>query len=274
VAIVGGGLSGLVTASLLPKGTRCAHSFSQTIEFTVCFCRISEMTKCPQCDYMRKHSVKQCSYVVVYLLTLSVGGIHRWVLLEASPQLGGRLKNAEGLGEDHLHVDMGAAWCWPSQQPKVRALLQSLSLKSFEQPDDGGGHTHRVHGGTYALVAALAAQVAPLGEVHMNWPLQSCAHLPASSKAEDGAGNEAPIIKLTNQAGEVRESQLLRRLTLSPLTIGALFSLVLFLAMLVFIRCLTYCIHMFPCALFDSGSVGESGGAGGASQAPRRACHF
>jgi len=130
----------------------------------------------------------------------------RWVLLEASPQLGGRLKNAEGLGDDNPHVDMGAAWCWPSQQPKVRALLKALNLQSFAQPDDDGGYTHRVQGGTYALVAALAAHVAPRGEVRMNWPLQSCAHLPPSSaEAEHGAGDKAPVIKLTNQAGEVRK---------------------------------------------------------------------
>jgi monoamine oxidase len=114
--------------------------------------------------------------------------------------LGGRLKNAAGLGAVGLpSVDMGAAWCWPAQQPKIRALLRELNLATFEQPDDGGGGTHRVAGGTFALVAALAAQVAARGELRLGWPLAACALVPPSQEKRAGAS----LIRLTNQAGEV-----------------------------------------------------------------------
>lgn len=137
------------------------------------------------------------------------------MLLEAAPQLGGRLKNAAELGAVGLPgVDLGAAWCWPAQQPQVRALLHELKLATFEQPDDGGGGAHRVVGGTYALAAALADQVAPRGELCVGWPLAACALVPQpQSKVESGGGERgskggagASVIRLTNQAGEVRPS--------------------------------------------------------------------
>ena len=138
----------------------------------------------------------------------------RWVLLEGAPQLGGRLKNAAGLPKvpARLGVDLGAAWCWPGQQPKVRALLQTLGVGAFEQPDDRGGGTYRVRGGTHALVAALEATSTAQGrgDVRLGWSLEACALVDQGGQGVGGQ-ESAPVVRLTSQTGEVRSCLLCAR---------------------------------------------------------------
>ena len=88
-----------------------------------------------------------------------------WVLLEASPRFGGRLRNSE------TGIDMGAAWVWPAQQPHMRELIRSLGLKTFEQPDDGS--STRVVGGAVEFAQTLVLRLDP-ASLRLNWAVESC----------------------------------------------------------------------------------------------------
>jgi monoamine oxidase len=78
-------------------------------------------------------------------------------------------------------IDLGASWYWPETEPRITALITSLGLKSFAQPDqgqvlhlaDGGqapqvmeatsihGGARRLSGGMNSLVAQLQARLTP-----------------------------------------------------------------------------------------------------------------
>jgi monoamine oxidase len=75
----------------------------------------------------------------------------RYVLFEARPDTGGRLLSVSveaitryGEGEGICasrgptdRFDLGATWFWPAMQPQLGALVSSLGLETFAQPDAG-----------------------------------------------------------------------------------------------------------------------------------------
>ncbi len=73
----------------------------------------------------------------------------RYVLFEARPDTGGRLlsvsvkamtSEGEGIVTSHGptdRFDLGATWFWPALQPQLGALVSSLGLRTFAQPDAG-----------------------------------------------------------------------------------------------------------------------------------------
>lgn len=64
-------------------------------------------------------------------------GLHDYLLLEARPELGGRVLSAPVPGHELARVDLGATWFWPSMQPEFGALVDSLGLRAFAQPTAG-----------------------------------------------------------------------------------------------------------------------------------------
>ena len=104
VAIVGGGLSGLVAATLLPPDVT--------------------------------------SYVVLEAHPSRFGGRLLNAAGEATAASTFPGAEAEAFEADNASnnaVDLGAAWVWPGQQPEMLALLSSLGLKTFAQPGMGEG---------------------------------------------------------------------------------------------------------------------------------------
>ncbi len=57
------------------------------------------------------------------------------LVLEARDRVGGRTLSMAGVGENRL--DLGAAWLWPSVQPRAGALLEELSLATQPQYEEG-----------------------------------------------------------------------------------------------------------------------------------------
>ena len=101
-----------------------------------------------------------------------------YVVLEAAPRTGGRILS---LGADGGRgpCDLGPSWFWPAYQPRMPALVRELGLRAFPQANtgalmweestteciryDGGAPADgsmRIHGGTTALIEALAGEVA------------------------------------------------------------------------------------------------------------------
>ena len=101
-------------------------------------------------------------------------------VLEARDRIGGRLQGSP--------LDLGASWIWPGEH-RVMALARRLGVDTFEQyrlgdallDDISGVHrypgnpidvpAYRIAGGTFALAAALAAQLPP-GTIHLGQPVQ------------------------------------------------------------------------------------------------------
>ena len=98
-------------------------------------------------------------------------------VLEAAPRTGGRILS---LGADGGRgpCDLGPSWFWPAYQPRMPALVRELGLRAFPQANtgalmweestteciryDGGAPADgsmRIHGGTTALIEALAGEV-------------------------------------------------------------------------------------------------------------------
>ena len=94
------------------------------------------------------------------------------VVLEARDRLGGRIHGIDGL-------EVGPSWVWDHER-NVHALLRTLGLETFDHHRDGldvyddgervqrgrlprsGVSERRVHGGTPAIVQALAARAGPV----------------------------------------------------------------------------------------------------------------
>ncbi|MDI1260857.1 NAD(P)/FAD-dependent oxidoreductase [Aquabacterium sp.] len=57
-------------------------------------------------------------------------------VFEARDRVGGRILTHVPQGPG-AHVDLGASWYWPDTEPRMAALVESLALKSFVQPDQG-----------------------------------------------------------------------------------------------------------------------------------------
>jgi len=89
-------------------------------------------------------------------------------ILEARERIGGRAYAQAGL-------DLGPSWVWPAHQPRVRALIESLGLRAFAQPETGAlrydtaagvqtldfpkryADAARIEGGPYELAQRMAA---------------------------------------------------------------------------------------------------------------------
>lgn len=103
-----------------------------------------------------------------------------FAVFEARPRLGGRINTVEARNNG-LAMDLGAAWFWPVNQPRVTRLAQDLGLASFPQHDTGGllnlsdpdappvaleledihSGAQRIEGGTSRLIDALARRLPP-----------------------------------------------------------------------------------------------------------------
>jgi len=111
-------------------------------------------------------------------------------VFEARDRLGGRIltvPQAKGGG-----ADLGATWFWPKTQPLVAHLVKDLGLRDFAQHDEGDvlhlregdkaaeriedkrlyDDARRLHGGTQALVRALAGELPP-DAIHLGHELSS-----------------------------------------------------------------------------------------------------
>lgn len=90
-----------------------------------------------------------------------------WRLLEARPVLGGRLAN-----DDKGHkIDLGGAWIWPFQQPKMEQLTRSLNIPTFQQPDDN--MSTRIDGGAVMYIEKLSEGL-PRDAIKLDTPVTSC----------------------------------------------------------------------------------------------------
>ncbi len=122
----------------------------------------------------------------IYAASLLAAGKKDFLLLEARPQLGGRILSPEYGG---FFADLGPSWYWPMINPRVTALVQALGLKSYPQFEtgmarfqtkDGHGETvagypmepagWRLAGGMISLVKGLCARL-PEDAVRRNHPV-------------------------------------------------------------------------------------------------------
>ncbi|MDE1898785.1 MAG: NAD(P)-binding protein, partial [Xanthomonadaceae bacterium] len=56
------------------------------------------------------------------------------MLLEARPCIGGRVLSLPAAGGAH---DLGAAWVWPSLQPRLARLIHDAGLRTYAQHGAG-----------------------------------------------------------------------------------------------------------------------------------------
>ena len=108
------------------------------------------------------------------------------VLLEARCRLGGRILCPAYEG---FFADLGPSWYWPSINPRINALIQTLGLTGYPQFENGlgrfqakDGHAEtidgypmqppgwRLNGGMIALVDGLRARI-PEGVIRLNHPV-------------------------------------------------------------------------------------------------------
>lgn len=107
-----------------------------------------------------------------------------FVVLEARPQLGGRIRSARVAD---VVVDLGPSWFWPELNPRVNELVTRFGLKHHPQFTDGDAllesadgmlhrrphvevdprHARRLVGGMASLVTPLAAEL-PTGAIRTN----------------------------------------------------------------------------------------------------------
>ena len=96
-------------------------------------------------------------------------------VLEARDRVGGRAYGV--ISSDRVGFDLGPSWIWPEHQPRVRALVETLGLRTFDQFEtqrlryetQAGvqtldfprryGDAKRLSGGPGALALALADQL-------------------------------------------------------------------------------------------------------------------
>lgn len=109
--------------------------------------------------------------------------------LDARPRPGGRILSHE---DEKGHVDLGATWYWPESEPRITALIQSMGLATFPQPDAGitlnlqapsqppsqvmvehlHGDARRITGGTAQLIEALVRRL-PDGVLQLSCHVRS-----------------------------------------------------------------------------------------------------
>lgn len=108
--------------------------------------------------------------------TLIGSGVNVTVL-EASTQIGGRIRAVRDPNSDQAIADLGPSWVWPQYQPVVARWLDKLRIDTFEQFNTGDGvitgygpepiyqplpsqdGMSRIVGGPTALIETLYARV-------------------------------------------------------------------------------------------------------------------
>jgi monoamine oxidase len=110
---------------------------------------------------------------------------------EARDRLGGRILSPRAINNG-LALDMGAAWFWPANQPRMVRLLGDLKLASFPQHDTGRisqlvnadgaprivdvddlhNGAWRIEGGAGSVIDALVARL-PTTALHRGYVLES-----------------------------------------------------------------------------------------------------
>ncbi|MGA8181016.1 MAG: FAD-dependent oxidoreductase [Desulfobacterales bacterium] len=109
-----------------------------------------------------------------------------FVVLEARERIGGRILSREHQG---FFSDLGPSWYWPSINPKMTHLIQTLGLKGYRQFEEGMGrlqspngavHTvrgyvteplcWRLSGGMTALITKLSENI-PENAIRLNHPV-------------------------------------------------------------------------------------------------------
>lgn len=106
-----------------------------------------------------------------------------WRLLEARSVFGGRLAN-----DDKGHnIDLGGAWIWPFQQPNMQRLTQSLSIPTFQQPDDPS--STRIDGGAVLYINRLSEGLAK-DSIQLNTPVTSCTLKTIKDAMDAGASDD------------------------------------------------------------------------------------
>ena len=55
------------------------------------------------------------------------------LVIEAGPQIGGRIQALRHPGTSQYLADLGPTWVWPKYQPVVEKWVRKLGLETFEQ---------------------------------------------------------------------------------------------------------------------------------------------
>ena len=149
---------------------------------------------------------------------------NNFVLLEALPFAGGRLRNDHKKNDHNDHnnsssgtdeIDLGGAWIWPDYQPLMKRLVyQELhnNIKTMEQwPRDGSGSI-RIQGGAVQIVRSLLEAV-PSHQIRYNTAVTACkynTHTSSStSTEEDGDGHHITLETNTGETFLVRKAAIL-----------------------------------------------------------------
>ncbi len=116
-------------------------------------------------------------------------------VLEAAPQIGGRIQALRDPVSGAAVADLGPTWVWPKYQPVVHRWLSALELRTFEQFNSGDAVVEgygpapmrqplpgqdgmvRIAGGPTALIDALASKI---GAAHFR------TNAPVAAIREDG----------------------------------------------------------------------------------------
>ena len=118
-----------------------------------------------------------------------------WRLLEARKVLGGRLINDQA-GQE---IDLGGAWVWPQQQPRIRRLLQQLDVPTFVQPGDPS--SRRIPGGAVRIVHRLAQDL-PSQRIQLDTAVKACTLQQMSPNDNGDQTNNTPIVKIETTTDE------------------------------------------------------------------------
>jgi monoamine oxidase len=144
---------------------------------------------------------------------LQARGHRDWVLLEAGPALGGRVKSVGQPG-----LDLGATWYWPDLQPELAQWVTRLGLRSWPQHEQGDQMLERsrqmpperwagsvssapgwrLEGGMQALIEALAAGLPPHG-LHLGTAVRTLCMTDAGVRVEALRANGQALTLVCDQ---------------------------------------------------------------------------
>lgn len=143
----------------------------------------------------------------IYAAFLLAAKTKSLVLLEARSRVGGRILSPEHQG---FFADLGPSWYWPMVNPKVKSLIQTLSLKGYPQFETGlcrfqarDGHAEtiagypmeppgwRLTGGMISLVKELCARI-PKDVIRLNHPVCEIERLDNGVRVTVGRHDQEP----------------------------------------------------------------------------------
>jgi len=133
------------------------------------------------------------------------------LLLEARSRVGGRILSPEYQG---FFADLGPSWYWPSVNPKITSLIQTLGLKGYLQFETGlsrfqarDGHAEtivgypmnppgwRLAGGMISLVKELCSRI-PRDVIRLNHPVCGIERLENGVRVTVGRLDQEPKCRL------------------------------------------------------------------------------